>query len=153
LSYKRATYISFLVCIATAIIFYIKTLEFPTTATGAHIGPKDFPQAILILIIIFSIIGFFTAKKQEDKKLVFENIGLIAFTIILTSLLTILWQSYWQIFGMFYLFLFIYLMIIIFVYNQSNNSLRKFLNTLGISILITLSVFIIFEKLLGLIFN
>jgi len=152
-SYKRVTYISLLICIVFAVIFYIKSLELPTTSTSAAFGPSAFPQFIILLIVIFSVISFFFTMKQEDEKLTFENTKYVIFTILLTGIVTLLWQMFGTIYGMFYLLLFIFLMILLFIYNPAKNSLRKVLTTIGFSVVITLFVYIVFEKMLRVVFN
>ena len=153
MSYKRATYISLLVCIALAVIFYIKSLELPSTSTGATFGPSAFPQLLSALIVIFSIISFVLTKRKEDEKLTFENMKYVIFTIILTVGFTLLWQLFGTIYGMFYLLLFLFLTTLLFIYNQAKNSSQKVFIAIGVSVVITSSVYIVFERLLKIVFN
>ena len=153
MSYKRATYISLLVCIALAVIFYIKSLELPSTSTGATFGPSAFPKLISALIVIFSFISFLLTKRKEDEKLTFENIKYVIFTIIFTAGFTLLWQLFGTIYGMFYLLLFLFLTTLLFIYNQAKNSSQKVFIAIGVSVVITSSVYIVFERLLKIVFN
>ncbi|WP_209124583.1 tripartite tricarboxylate transporter TctB family protein [Alkalihalobacillus sp. BA299] len=143
MSYKIASYVSFLFFGIIGVWFYTSSLALPTVTRG--MGPGYFPKAISILIIITCIVGIFTTFRKTDERVELPNIKYMVSMTVLTILFVFIWAKT----GIFYLSSFILVFILLYMFNQTKHSMKKVLNSLTISIIIILSIYVIFDYLLN----
>jgi hypothetical protein len=132
-----------------AAIFLFQSFSLKALTTNQPIGPDFFPKVVTVLLIITCIISFFTTKrKTDDQKVELENIKFVIYTI----LATIVFAALWQFLGLFYVCSFVFIFALLFLYNNNGNIIKKMLISLGISLAVILFVYVVFGKLLNVLF-
>jgi len=142
-SYKKSTYIALIIIIALGIILYLETLDFPQMR-GRTIGPADFPQAILILLFIFSILSLIATYRKKDFEVSFNRKALVFLTIglLLAYVIGLLMTR------LFYPLSFMFLAILFYIYSVDEFSINKILKSLIPSGVLILFVYVVFDVLL-----
>ncbi|MCM3761123.1 tripartite tricarboxylate transporter TctB family protein [Alkalihalobacillus oceani] len=150
MSYRLATYLSLLFLAGLGVLFMYTSLQFNDRASGQIIGPAFFPQLVSGLLIFMCIISAFTTWRKEktsDDTLNIPQLKYILFTIVALVIFVALWDA----FGLFYLFALLFLSSLLYVYNRKDSTKKRILKAVGLSIVIGLFIYLVFEKLLNVI--
>lgn len=150
MSYKSATYLSLLIIASFGGLFLYTSLTFSRGVGGGPVGPSFFPIIASSLLIGMCVLSAFsTMKKHKEKKeeINILNFRYIIFTVITLSLFIFLWES----FGYFYLFAFVFLFGLFFVYNKNEILKKRLIFAIGLSIIMNLFVYFVFEQMLNVI--
>jgi Tripartite tricarboxylate transporter TctB family len=147
MSLKKATNISLFLILLFAIGYYIGTNTLPEANDSVSLGPRYFPTLLVILLVLLCSISFFQTRKKEDEIIHIANIRLILITIGLT----ILFFISWSLIGYFYINSFIFLLLLFtsYTWKQLKSKKRIYRHSL-IASLITLSIYLFFDLLLGI---
>ncbi|MFJ5769907.1 tripartite tricarboxylate transporter TctB family protein [Psychrobacillus sp. NPDC093180] len=148
MSYKIATYITLFLIVILAVVFFFTAMEFSSLQPNEPINPATFPQIISVLLIIMSIISFFTTLRQKDIKVELVNFRYIVYTIIGLFLFVILWE----LLGYFYILMLILFAILFYIYDDSKQVKRKLLSSIILAGIVSTIIYLLFADLLGVIF-
>ncbi|MEW9673561.1 tripartite tricarboxylate transporter TctB family protein [Ammoniphilus sp. 3BR4] len=114
--------------------------------TSTKIGPGFYPYLLGIILIILTIISLIqTWRKKEEEKIEFPNGKLILTTIGVIALFILSWSFM----GYFYIHLFFFIFILYSTYSERLKKQFLFKNAFH-SLMITVSIFIIFDVVLNL---
>ena len=149
MSYKKGTNMMLLLITLLASTFLFQSFSIKALTSNQPIGPDFFPKIISILLIISCLISYIsTRKRTEGKKVELENFKFVIYTI----LATILFVSLWQLLGMFYLCSFLLMLVLLFLFNNNPNFWKRTLISVGVSLLVTLFIYVVFGQLLNVMF-
>jgi hypothetical protein len=147
MSSKRGTNISLFLIILFALGYYFAINRLPEANDSVSLGPRYFPTLLVILLVLFSCISLFQTRKKEDEIIHIANYRLILITIVLT----ILFFLSWNLIGYFYINCFIFILFLFTTYNWKQLKTQKRVFSLSvIASLITLSIYLFFDLLLGI---
>lgn len=146
MSYKIASYISFLLFAVIGIWFYSSSLALPPANTPNGIGPAYFPKVISILMVITCIVGVITTYLKNDERVQLPKLIYMLPTIVLSILFVIVWSNT----GKFYITSFILIFCLLYLFNQDKHSYKKVLKLIVITFIIVLFIFVIFDYLLSI---
>ena len=148
MSYKKATYVSLVLIIGIALLFIFSSSELAKLQPNQPVSPATFPRIVSGLIIIVSIVSFFTTFRKEDEKVELLNFKYVMMTIIACGVFLILWQ----LFDLFYVFTFALLTFLFYMYSDSENKRRRLFVSVVAAFVVVLLTYLVFYKLLGVFF-
>lgn len=141
----RKSALFFMFFLAAATVFYLYEsvkLEVPKSIDSQ----STYPIILGTLLFIFIIIDAFQTMKEESSRINISNF----LTIFITIIFTIIYIFAWQSMGYFYIFTFIYMVAELTLLRErtSRYKLKTFLLNIGISLITTIMVYVIFDIVL-----
>lgn len=127
-------------------ISYMRSASVLGIGTTDNIGAGFYPFLLADVLLILTIISLIqTIRKKGNERIEFPNSKLILFTIGVIALFILSWS----LIGFFYINLFFFFLILYSVYSERLKKQFIFKNSI-LSLMITISVFIIFNWVLKL---
>lgn len=143
MSYKKIKYLFLILLIGIALACFFAANQLPTSDNG--VGPQYFPQILSILLIILCVASIFSTAKKEDERFEIPNIFMILLTIGLIICFILLWSSL----GQFYIVSFIFISSLILLFTPKKRTIQHILSNLGVSLVITVSIYLLFTVLMN----
>ena len=127
--------------LSSGMLYFAKDIrETPGIRTLFISGPRFYPIALAVLMIVFCVISIIDTLKKPDKILEFPN----AHKAVVTAAVTIIWIALWQYMGYFYLISFIAMGIILFYLNPAPASVKKICSSLAYDSVIIIFIYLTF---------
>jgi hypothetical protein len=147
MSEKYANLSMYSILAIIAVCYFVTAQSFD--GAGANtIGPGYFPKLLGIGLFLFSVIGIVaTIKEKNAGKIVVENIKMIVVALIAVIAFLLIWK--WI--DAFYVITFIFLIGLTAIFRKDFGATKKNIAVIaGSAIGMTMTIYLIFDKLMGL---
>lgn len=129
-------------------VFYLITAQSFDGAGTNTIGPGYFPKLLGIGLLLFSVIGIVATIKQKNTgKIVIENLKMIIVALIAVIAFLVIWK--WL--DAFYVLALVFLLGLTAIFRKDFGMTKKNIAVIaGSAIGMTITIYLIFDKLMGL---
>lgn len=124
-------------------LFFVLTLDFPTVAATADVGPSFMPRIYSFFLALLAIILLIQGireniKKEKDSVTTYENIGLVLIIMLLTTVYVFLIPYLG-----FYLVSLVFIILFLLI-----SRVKKISSIILVSIFTNVFIYVFFERLL-----